>query len=121
MKKQIKIASILRARCPACHIGGVNSGLFGIHKRCPHCDYDFYPEPGFYLGAMAISFAITAVLTIPAMIVLKLLEVDINFLIAFPFIEFLFIGAFLLFYSKIIWLHLAYRMSHHLDGRQDIH
>jgi hypothetical protein len=32
---------------------------------------------------MAISFAITAVLTIPAMIVLKLLEVDVNFLIAF--------------------------------------
>jgi uncharacterized protein (DUF983 family) len=50
----MKIGSILRARCPRCNEGKVTQGLLDIRRRCPVCDYNFHPEPGFYLGAMAI-------------------------------------------------------------------
>lgn len=91
-------------------------GVFSIHRRCPHCNYNFHPEPGFYLGAMAISFLITAMLTVPPMVVLKLMNVDIALLVAFPFLEFLFLGTFLMFYSRVLWLHLEYRLTDRLDG-----
>jgi uncharacterized protein (DUF983 family) len=112
----IRLGSILRARCPACLAGPVMRSPFSIYRQCPNCNYDFHPEPGFYLGAMAISFLITAILTVPPMVILKLMKVEIGFLIAFPFIEFLFLGTFLMFYSRILWLHLEYRMTQGLDG-----
>lgn len=90
--------------------------LVFIHRRCPQCTYDYHPENGFYLGAMAISFFITALLTIPPMVVLKLMNVDLMILLVFPFVEYLFLGTFLMFYSRIIWLHLEYQMTDRLDG-----
>lgn len=111
-----RLSSVCRARCPACHTGAIMEGVFSIHRRCPHCNYNFHPEPGFYLGAMAISFLITAMLTVPPMVVLKLMNVDIALLVAFPFLEFLFLGTFLMFYSRVLWLHLEYRLTDRLDG-----
>ncbi|MFL5813622.1 MAG: hypothetical protein ACJ763_08595 [Bdellovibrionia bacterium] len=95
--------------------------VFGIHRRCKLCGHDFCPEPGFYLGAMAISFLLTAMLTIPPTIALKLLNVDIGLLLAFPFIEFVFLGSFLMVYSRVIWLHIEYRTSQRLDGKYENH
>jgi uncharacterized protein (DUF983 family) len=115
-KAQFKLGSILRARCPACHTGQVTEGIFAMRQKCPHCHYNLQPEPGFYLGAMAVGFLLTAMLTIPPTVLLKLLNVDIGLLVAFPFIEFIFVGSFLLFYCRILWLHLEYRLTDRLDG-----
>lgn len=113
---KIKITSVLRARCPACHEGDILTGFFTIRERCPVCDYNLHPEPGFYLGAMMVGFLVTAMLTIPPMIFLKLMDVDTKILLAFPFIEFIFVGTFLIFYCRILWLHLEYKMSNRLDS-----
>jgi uncharacterized protein (DUF983 family) len=111
-----RLSPIFKARCPACHQGAVLKNVFGIHRRCSECGHDFHPEPGFYLGAMAVSFLLTAMLTSPPTIALKVLDVDMTLLLAFPFIEFMFLGTFLMIYSRVIWLHLEYRTSHRLDG-----
>ena len=31
-----------------------------MHDSCPKCSLNFHPEPGFYLGAMYISYVITS-------------------------------------------------------------
>src|SRR5436305_488867 len=118
---KFKLGSIFKARCPACHEGPVLKNVFGIHPRCSVCGHDFYPEPGFYLGAMVISFFLAAVLTVPPMILLKVLNVDIRLLLAFPFVELLFVGSFLLVYSRVVWLHLEYRMTTKLQGKYESH
>ncbi len=114
-EKPFTLNAILRALCPACHRGKINEGLFSVRTKCLQCGYSFYPESGFYLGAIAVGFLVTAALTIPPMIFLKLLNVEMEILLGFPFIEFLFLGTFLTFYSKILWLHLEYRISRNLD------
>ncbi len=118
-KKALRLGSILRARCPACHQGPVLRGIFGIYPKCSVCGHDFHPEPGFYLGAMAVSFLLTAMLTVPPMIALKVLGAEIGVLIAFPFIQFIFLGSFLMVYSRVLWLHLEYRMTSRLNGEYD--
>lgn len=92
-------------------------GPLSIRPRCPKCGHDFNPENGFYLGAMAVSFLLAAMLTVPPMIVLKLMQVDILVLVTYPLVQLLFLGTFLLFYSRVLWLHLEYRMTHKLDGK----
>jgi uncharacterized protein (DUF983 family) len=114
----LRIGSILRARCPACHQGAIMRGIVRMNPRCPSCGYDFNPEDGFHLCAMSISFLLTGLLTIPPLVLLKILGVDIVWLVAFPFIEFIFVGTLLMFYSKVLWLHLEYRMTRHLDGKR---
>ena len=113
----MRISSILKALCPSCHKGRVVENGFAIRARCPECGYNLHPEPGFYLGAMMVGFLLTAVLTIPPMVVLKLMEVDIKLLVVFPFVEFLFVGTFLAFYSRIFWLHLEHRMTEKLENK----
>ncbi len=118
-KSGLSLSAIVRARCPACHTGKITKGFFEIRHSCSVCQYNFHPEPGFYLGAIAVGFLVTAVLTIPPTILLKLMKVDIELLVAFPFLEFLLIGPFILFYARVVWLHLAYQMSERLDGGED--
>jgi hypothetical protein len=50
------------------------------------------------------------------MVALKVMNVDINFLVVYPIIQFLFVGSFLLVYSRVLWLHLEYRITDRLDG-----
>jgi hypothetical protein len=114
--RKLSFLAILQARCPQCHQGKVTAGLLGIQPKCSVCEYSFYPESGFYLGAIALGFLFTAALTIPPMIILKIMDVPLEILLGFPFIEFLFLGTFLTFYSKILWLHLEYQMTHKLES-----
>lgn len=88
-----------------------------IRSKCESCGYDFHPEPGFYLGAMVVSFLLTAILTVPPMLALKLMGADVALLVAFPFIELVFVGSFLMFYSRILWLHVEHAMTRGLDKR----
>jgi uncharacterized protein (DUF983 family) len=116
-KVKIKLSSILFARCPSCHKSGILKGLFAMHERCPNCDYDLYPEPGFYLGAMVVGFLLTDILIVPPIIVMKIMNVDIDILCTVPFIEFIFVGTFLMFYARILWLHIEYKMTSGLEGQ----
>ncbi len=114
--KKLRVSSVLRARCPACHEGPILSGLLGVRSACEKCGYKFTQrEPGFFLGAMMMGFLVTAMLTIPPMIVLKLWGVEPEVLVVFPFIEFAVLGPVLIVYMRVLWLHFEYLFSQRVD------
>jgi hypothetical protein len=41
-----------------------------MHSACPHCKQSFEPEPGFYFGAMFVSYGINTALFITAWVAL---------------------------------------------------
>jgi uncharacterized protein (DUF983 family) len=56
----------LHSKCPRCREGDIfkyplrNILKFSaMNKHCPVCGADFEPEPGFYFGAMFVSYAIS--------------------------------------------------------------
>lgn len=62
-KKGSKAYSIFNFKCPRCHEGDLFETetfsfqkSFDMHHRCPQCDLNYMPEPGFYYGAMFISY-----------------------------------------------------------------
>lgn len=114
---KLRVRSILRGLCPACDQGKITRGFFGLREKCSECGYSFHPEPGFYLGAMMVSFFITAAVTIPPMIFLKVMDAPMAVLLAFPFVEFVFVGSFLMFYARILWVHLEYSTMKRLNDR----
>ncbi|GAB3843090.1 DUF983 domain-containing protein [Hymenobacter jeollabukensis] len=58
-------------RCPRCHQGRVfktsalNLAHFqDMHQACPVCHQHYEPEPGFYWGAMYISYAFSVAIVV---------------------------------------------------------
>lgn len=79
--KGTKLYSILKLKCPKCHEGDLfltrnpysYSNMDKMPDNCPVCNEKNWPEPGFYYGAMYVSYALTIALSVSvfvAMIVL---------------------------------------------------
>ncbi|MBT1697498.1 DUF983 domain-containing protein [Fulvivirgaceae bacterium PWU4] len=59
-------AALLQGKCPRCRQGDVFaypatrlSKFTVMNTQCAHCELRFEPEPGFYQGAMYVSYAFT--------------------------------------------------------------
>ncbi len=51
----------LTKRCPRCGARHLYRTWFQMHDRCPRCGLRFEREPGFFVGAYLINFAIAIV------------------------------------------------------------
>jgi len=66
-KKGSKAYSIFNFKCPKCHEGDLYETPtfsfrrpFDMPDQCPYCGQNYNPEPGFYYGAMFVSYIFTA-------------------------------------------------------------
>lgn len=69
MKNVSKLQAILGAKCPRCRQGNIfeysnwNLTRFtATHEYCPVCKLRYEIEPGFFIGAMYISYAMSVAL-----------------------------------------------------------
>jgi uncharacterized protein (DUF983 family) len=65
--KLATLGDILRQRCPQCRVGSIFRysifrGFPKMHERCPVCDLKFDREPGYFLGAMYVSYGLGIVI-----------------------------------------------------------
>ncbi len=65
--KLATVGDILRQRCPRCRVGSIFRysifrGFPKMHERCPVCDLKFDREPGYFLGAMYVSYGLGIVI-----------------------------------------------------------
>jgi uncharacterized protein (DUF983 family) len=61
------MGDILHQRCPRCRSGAIFRysifrGFPRMHERCPVCDLKFEREPGYFLGAMYVSYGLALVI-----------------------------------------------------------
>ncbi|MGZ3686677.1 MAG: DUF983 domain-containing protein [Bdellovibrionota bacterium] len=113
----MRISDVLLARCPSCHRGKMFSGVLRIRPRCAVCGCDFHPEPGYYLGAMMVSYLVTAMLTVPVFIILKFSDAELPVLLGVPLLEYVFLCPLLMRYSRVLWRHVEFSMTTRLDQR----
>lgn len=66
-RKGSKAYSIFNFKCPKCHEGDLYETPtfsfrrpFDMPERCSYCGQSYNPEPGFYYGAMFVSYIFTA-------------------------------------------------------------
>lgn len=116
MKKIGLLTSMWTYKCPRCRKADLFVIPFNLskpldmHKRCEACDLNFEPEPGYYFGAMFISYGISAVffLAIAATLYFAF-DLGANPILAWI----VFIGA--IFFMKIlrlsrsVWIHIMTR------------
>ncbi len=107
-----KLQGILHQRCPRCREGAIYrcplwSGWLSTNERCPVCGLKYEREPGYFLGAMYVSYA----LAIPPFLVfvtffwyLLHLRYELALLAAFvAYLPFVPMAARI---SRVIWMYI---------------
>lgn len=113
--KGYKLGGVLKEKCPQCQVGDVfhaAKSAFDIFPKmkatCDSCGYHFEREPGFYQGAMFVSYGLSLVEGVFVFFVLKL---------AFPMMDSLTIVGLIIAVitllsmrnfrlSRMIWLYI---------------
>jgi uncharacterized protein (DUF983 family) len=62
-------------RCPNCGRGRLFRGVFRMLPACPECGLSYFPEQGYYVGAMIINYVVTTAIVV-AIFLLSLLFPD---------------------------------------------
>jgi uncharacterized protein (DUF983 family) len=64
MKNKSALTAALECKCPRCRQGNMYkhplvklTKFTQMHQKCPVCGFHFEVEPGFYIGAMYVSYA----------------------------------------------------------------
>lgn len=110
-----RIQSCIRAKCPSCESGevyqkrkGISFSLPVMNENCSECGHKFLKEPGFFQGAMYVSYGLAMAITIATFILCqfffeKTFEIEMFYVIS---------GVVILSswqnykYSRIIWMYM---------------
>ncbi|HEV7350733.1 DUF983 domain-containing protein [Telluribacter sp.] len=82
--KESRLYSIFKFKCPRCHEGDMftpgtlfNPAKFSkMYPKCSCCGQSFEPEPGYYFGAMFVSYAINTALFVAVWVALNVILGD---------------------------------------------
>ncbi len=74
------LASVFALRCPSCREGKLFktdnpyqlNKLASMYKNCPNCGQRYEPEPGFFYGAMYVSYAVTVALFVAVLVLMNI-------------------------------------------------
>jgi len=99
--------AMLRQRCPRCRQGKVFRTATRMHDSCPVCGLLFEREPGYFLGAMYVSYGMSAFFLGLGMLAVHLLfpELDLSWAVLIATALYLPFVAPVFRYSRVIWLH----------------
>ena len=115
MNEKKGLQAILEAKCPQCREGKMYDHpvsdlrhLGKMNETCPRCGLKFEIEPGFFYGAMYVSYALSVALFITCVFVLYFIAGDPSlsvYLITITVLSLLFYPLNLR-YSRVLFLHV---------------
>lgn len=109
--------SMFTNKCTRCHKGDIFveknpyklGKMFEMHETCSYCGLKYEQEPGYFVGAMYVSYALTVGWFIIWFVIWNYIKIN-TFLFLSAFAVFLvFITPLTLRWSRIIWLNLFFR------------
>lgn len=107
--------AVLRQRCPECREGKVFGGFMHMNQRCAVCGLRFEREPGYFYGAMYLSYALAFVLS-SYWIVLLVMGVNPIIVVLLPAIQIILMIPLTFRYSRVAWLAIDHAFD---PGRDD--
>lgn len=110
--KGTKLYSIIKMKCPRCHEGDFfvskpydlkKAG--DLYQNCSNCNLKYSKEPGFYYGAMYVSYALGVALFVALWVSFNLFfpNLSVYWQVGIISISSVLLGPYLYALSKIIW------------------
>jgi uncharacterized protein (DUF983 family) len=114
--------AFLKGKCPRCRTGNVFSyplshftKFSSTNEVCSHCELKFEPEPGFYWGAMYISFAFSTGLLLVFAILLVFYEWSLTRIFTTAPVVLIILAPFMFRYSRLIMLYFISPTTHRFN------
>lgn len=128
MAEKSKLYSIINFKCPRCHEGDMFppgtmysfSKFDKMYTSCKNCGQHYEPEPGYYFGAMFISYALNAALFIFIWLVMTYIDEDISlfWIVGVILVLSIFLLPFIYRLSRAIWINI-FVSYHKRNGREE--
>jgi uncharacterized protein (DUF983 family) len=101
-----KWKALLLQRCPRCCEGHIYERGMKINQRCPVCDLLFEREPGYFLGAMYISYAIATAFLLAMLLIGNWFfpEIDMGWMVLICAALFVPFVPIVTRYSRVLWI-----------------
>jgi uncharacterized protein (DUF983 family) len=109
----MRLAALLKQRCPRCLQGQVFAGLFRMNELCPTCGLRFEREPGYFTGAMYLSYGLGIFVTAPVWLPMAWLGRSLGEILVASGSLLIVSSPWLFRYARLLWLYL----DHALDPR----
>jgi len=77
-----------------------------MHEECPHCHHHFEKEPGYFLGAMYVSYALTLAQGVPIYILVHHFTTSLALTASIMFAVFVLLSFSNFRYSRLIWMYM---------------
>lgn len=107
---------ILNNECPHCQQGKVfkeksiffKFSLPKMNEHCPHCNYKFQKEPGYFFGAMYVNYGLTVAQGIATYVIAHFFFKETFDLRIIPIIMAVIIALtpFNLRFSRLLWIYM---------------
>lgn len=117
-KKNSLIYSIATAKCPRCREGNMfpegtwySTKFADMHENCPCCGQPFEPEPGYYYGAMYVSFAFNVAIFLVSLFILYQFveEITIGMMIGVVAVVVVGLLPVIFRWSRALWINIFVR------------
>lgn len=108
----LTLKDILGQRCPRCRLGrmfhdSIFRGWPKMHLRCPVCDLLLDREPGYFLGAMYISYAVgMGVVAVLSVVVWAVTAWGLIKDVIAAVVLFLPLAPAITLFSRVLWIYL---------------
>ena len=109
---------IINVKCPRCREGNMfpkgtlyTTKFSDMHPNCPCCGQDLEQEPGYYYGAMFVSFAINVGIFLTSLFILSQLVEEITLDMMVGVVLFVVVGFLPVIFrlSRVIWINIFIR------------
>ena len=77
-----------------------------MHEECPHCDHHFEKEPGYFLGAMYVSYAMTLAEGVALYILVRNFTTRLELILSIIFAVVVLMSFINFRYSRMIWMYM---------------
>lgn len=102
-----RIMAILKQQCPRCMDGTVFKEMFDMNQNCPTCDLAFEREPGYFTGAMYLSYGFAIAALVPTVLILLLwFEASMSWLMGILTLQIIAMSPIVFRYSRVAWMHI---------------
>ena len=107
------IKGIVTGKCPKCSKGDIFSDSGNIlkfrmpvmHTHCPVCNYTYEKEPGYFLGSMYVSYALS-VAELFVVFVSLVYFLNLYLIMGIMLVVLLLLSFFNYRYSRIAWIYI---------------
>lgn len=117
-RKPSLLYTILNAKCPRCREGDMfppgtlyTRQFAAMYPKCPCCGQTFEPEPGYYYGAMYVSFGFSTGIFLGVLLVLSFLVEEITMGMVLGLVLVIAVGLLPVTFrlSRALWINIFIR------------